>query len=174
MAKRKQIIDVYPNRIVERVVMSGTDTITFEPIRFGTGIFSGIALVIHRLEYHVNQGTMAQLVATTDALYCGLTNRDDLANLLPMNLNLLDVNSIFCTMVGTVVSLTIERFPILKDFTTLPGMGLIIPTTPLFLAMQTAGFASAGTIDLVMYYTFKTMSDADYIELVQGMLPANI
>jgi hypothetical protein len=64
--------------------------------------------------------------------------------------------------------------PVLKDFSTLPGGGLIIPTAPLYVAMSSSGLASVGIMDVIMYYTFKQMSDADYIELVQGMLPANI
>lgn len=174
MAKRKQIIDVYPNRIVERLTMSAANVITFQPIRFGTGLFSGVALVIHRVEYHLTLGTVDQLVADSDEVEFGLTNRDDLSALTALNLNILDVNALHSKIVGAVVSLWIFEKPMTKDFSTLPGQGLIIPTTPLYLAMDSVGLASAGIMDVVIYYTFKQMSDSDYIELVQGMLPANI
>lgn len=174
MAKRRVAVDVYPNRIVERVTMSAANVITFASIRFGTGLFSGVALVIHRLEYTPLSATIGELASRADTLAFGLTNRDDLGSLLPTNLNIIDTNRVEPMMVGAVVSLTLEVLPIIKDFSGLPGGGLIIPTNPLYLAALTAGFAGAAIIDLTMFFTFKQMTDADYIELVQGMLPANI
>lgn len=174
MAKRRQIIDVYPNRVVDRVVMSAANVESFQQIRFGTGLFGGVALVIHRLEYHLMHASMIQLIDVADSLLFGLTNRDDLTSLAPQNLNILDTNMLSPIMAGSVVGIQISVLPIIKDFSTLPGQGLIIPPNPLFLAADSVGFATAAVVDLVMYYTFKHMSDADYIELVQGMLPANI
>lgn len=174
MAKRKQIVDVYPNRIVERVTMTAANTITFQPIRFGTGLFSGVALVIHRVEYHLLLATLIEVIAGTDEVEFGLTNRDDLSALTALNLNILDVNALLGCISGTPATFVVEVKPIQKDFSTLPGGGLIIPTTPLYLAMDSVGLAAAGIMDVIMYYTFKQMSDSDYIELVQGMLPANI
>lgn len=172
MAKRKT--DVYPNRVVHRVVSSASDTLTFTQIRFGTGLFGGVALIIHKLEYHVARASARKLLEITDNLEVAMTNRDDLANLEPTNLNVLDRVELIPMQVGSVVSLNMLIMPIIKTFNEMPGGGMIIPTNPLYLGLSTGGFGATATVDLVMYYTFKQMTDADYIELVQGMLPANI
>ena len=172
MAKKR--VDVFPNRAVERVVMSAANTITFEQIRFGLGVFQGVALVLHRIEFYLSALSVRELVAVADSVEVGLTNRDDLASLQMTNLNVLVSRAMLPMMVGAVVSLSQERFPLIADLATLPGGGLIIPANPMFLGMQTVGFAIVGVCDAVIYYTFKQLTDADYIELIQGMLPANI
>lgn len=172
MAKRK--VDVYPNRLIQRVTASAANAMTFAQIRFGVGLFGGVALILHRMEYFPATASIRELVAVTDELVFGLTNRDDLAGLTAQNLNVLDTNNIITMAVGAIVSMNLVHLPIIKDFSDMPGGGLIIPTNPLYLGVLTAGFSGPAIVDLMLYYTFKQMSDSDYIELVQGMLPANI
>lgn len=172
MAKKR--LDVYPNRLIKNVTMGAANTLTFEQIRFGVGLFSGVALIIHRVEYFPALATVRELVAVADNLQFGLSNRSDLNSLNPINLNILDHNRIVPMMVGAVVSLSLEHYPVVKDFSVLPGGGLIIPTNPLFLGIMSTGFTGAAEVDIVLYYTFKQMTDSDYLELVQGMLPADI
>ena len=174
MAKIQAKKDEFPNRALEVVTLSAANTITFSQIRFGVGVFQGVALVVHRLEFHPTAATWQEIVANTDVLQFGITNRDDLTTLDPSSQNAIYVERHIAHVSGTPATGWIDRNPVVADFSTLPGQGLIIPANPLYLGGLTAGFTAAATIRLVMYYTFKTLADSDYIELIQGMLPANI
>jgi hypothetical protein len=166
-------VDQYANRALETVIMSAANTETFEQVRFGVGIFQGVALVIHRVEYHPTAGTLHEIIANADFFDMALTNRDDLTNLDPTNQNVIVHKGVHVRVVSAVGVIS-DHIPLISDFSTLPGGGLIIPANPLYVALDSAGFAAAGTCRFVIYYTFKQLKDADYIELVQGMLPANI
>lgn len=171
---RRLGVDVYVNRVIDTLTMSAANVITFGQIRFGMGVFAGIAIVIHRVEFHFPAAVINELLDAADWLRVGLVNRDDLTTLRPTNLNVLLSTSIDTVMVGAVVGINHIKLPLIVDLTNTPGGGLIVPSNPLYLGMMTAGLAIAGITDMVLYYTFKTLSDKDYIELVQGMLPANI
>ena len=174
MASRSRSKDLYPNRAVETIGQTAANTIAFEQIRFGLGVFQGVALVIHRVEFNPYIADIRELVDVADDLEVALTNRDDLTTLIPNNLNVLIYRNVTPMMVGAVVSLTLERFPIVVDLSNLPGGGLIIPANPLYIGIDSTGYATTVGLNVTIYFTFKQLSDADYIELVQGMLPANI
>lgn len=172
MAKKKS--DVYANRAFEEVIMSGANAITFQQIRFGVGIFQGVALVIHRLEFYPTRTTIDELLTVSDRLEMALVNRDDLAVLQADNQNIIALKMLYPMMVGAVVGIQEVELPLVVDYGELPEGGLIVPANPLYLAANTAGFTGAGAVRCIMFYTFKQLADSDYIELVQGMLPANI
>lgn len=175
MAKTtSRVADVYGNRAFKQVTMSAANTLTFEQIQFGVGLFQGVAMVLNRIEWSFGTATWRELVANTDSLAVALTNRDDLSSLDPTNQSVLVYKSIVPLIVGAVVSLEENEQPVISDFSTLPGMGLIIPANPIYIGMITEGFAAAGIVRAVMYFTFKQLTDAEYIELMQTIMPANI
>ena len=165
--------DVYPNRAFFSVLMSAANALTFTPIRFGTGIFQGTALIISRLDWYV-QGPLNEVADTSDEIAMALTNRDDLVALKSNNMNILALNVLNVFASGTPASAQIFQNPMISDFSGLPGGGLIFPANPLFMALHSTGLASAAEVDCMMYYTTKTLADADYIELVQSLIPVNI
>ncbi len=171
MAKRT---DLYPNRAIQAVTLSAANTLTFAQMRFGFGVFGGTAIVLHRMEFHLPVAAMNGLVANTDAIRLAITNRDDLTALSPTNMNVLIFKELTTTMVGAVVGIQVNEGPILVDLARLPGGGMIIPPNPLFFAMVSEGLAAAISATLVMYYTTLTLTDADYVELVQSLIPVNI
>lgn len=173
-AARKLGVDVYVNRVIDTLTMSGANAITFGQIRFGMGVFAGVAIVVHRVEFHFPAATIDELIAAADWVQVGLVNRDDLAVVDPTSLNVLVVAGIQTVVVGAVVGINHLLTPLTVDLTGTPGGGLIVPSNPLYLCLDTSGFVSAAVVHMVLYYTFKTLTDKDYIELVQGMLPANI
>ena len=170
----KQLIDQFPNRALVGITMSAANTISFEQIRFGIGLFQGVALILHRVEYYPDLTSIRECVAVADEMQVALTARDDLTSLYPTIQNVISCIQIVPLMVGAVVSLTLEGLPIVHDFTGMPGGGMIIPANPLFLAMDSTGFAGAGISRVILYFTFKSLADKDYLELLQTMVPANI
>lgn len=170
----KQIADVYPNRALAGITMSGTDALTFEQIRFGVGIFQGVALLVHQIDYFLSLASHTQLTTSADYCSLALTARDDLTSLTPTVLNVIDVIDYNVVLFGTAAEARMIHKPRTREFNHMPGGGILIPANPLFLAMSSTGFASAGVARVVIYYTFKTLTDKDYLELLQSMLPANI
>lgn len=173
MAK-SSLKDVYGNRAFEDLTMSAANTITFEQIQFGVGLFQGVAMVLSRVEFYPTIGSWNELVATTDALYMAITNRDDLTNLDPANQNVLVLKQLFVTMVGAVVGIQIDQSPLVCDMSTLPGGGLIVPANPLYFALHSAGFAAAAQVRTILYFTFRQLADSEYVELIQTIMPANL
>ena len=172
VAKRKTAVDQFVNRALVQVTTSAADALTFTQMRFGMGIFTGTALVINRIEWtFLNLDEMA---AVTDILHMAITNRDDLAALGPDNMNVLAYKRLQGLAIGTPASWHMADMPYVTDFSQLPGGGLIVPANPLFMAVGTDGFAAAATVQAIMYYLTKELVDADFIELVQSLIPVNI
>jgi hypothetical protein len=175
MAKRTSgVRDVYPNRAFESVQMSAANTLTFSQIQFGVGLFQGVAAVIHRVEWYPDKDSIQELLGMSDTVTMALTNRDDLAALDPRNQSVLASMTLIPIIVGAVVSLWNEKVPFVSDFANLPGGGLIVPANPLYAGMVTAGAAAASYMDVIVYLTFKELADADYVELIQTIMPANL
>ena len=166
--------DVYPNRALFSVTLSAADTLTFQQIRFGMGVFQGTALIVNRIDWHPDQVSMSGMVSANDMIRVALTNRDDLAALTQANMNVLVFKELMVVLDGTAANFIVLDTPFISDFSRLPGGGLIIPANPLFIGATSAGIGAAMTVHAVMYYQTKVLADADYIELVQSLIPLNI
>jgi hypothetical protein len=66
------------------------------------------------------------------------------------------------------------QLPLVTDFSTLPGGGKLLPVNPLYLGMMTADAAAASQCTARMDMTFKELTDAEYLELIQSTYPANV
>ena len=175
MAKASgKVQDVYGNRAFSSVVMSAANTLTFEQIQFGVGLFQGVALILNRVEWFPDKAFLRELEAGTDDIQMALTNRDDLGSLAPTNQSVLVLKEIIPEMVGAVVSLWNYINPFISDFSGIPGGGLILPANPLYIAADSLGAAAAGTVRAVLYFTFKQLADSEYVELIQTIMPANL
>jgi len=160
--------DVYGNRAFEQVTQAAANDLTFEQIQFGVGLFQGIAMVISRVEWFPS--SIAEIVAASDRLEMALTNRDDLSDLSPTNQNVL----VKACLAGAAIPAVMHKDPVISDLSTLPGGGLIIPANPLYMAVKTAGYAAAATINAIIYFVFRQLADSEYIELIQTIMPANL
>lgn len=167
MAKVK---DFYVNRALVLLTMSAANTLTFQEIRFGVGLFQGIALILHRLDLYPNTATAREVVTAADHLVVGLTTSDEITTL-----NMDQQSVMFSKSLIAVAATTVPvEAPMSVDLSGLPGGGLIMPANPLYLAMNTSGFAAAGEVRAVLYHTFKELRDSEYLELIQGTLRSNI
>lgn len=167
-------VDIFPNRAMFSVQQSAANALSFTQIRFGMGIFQGTALIISRILWYLGTGIIDELTAGTDSIQMALTNRDDLASLDPVNMNVLIQQAVHVADFGTAASGQFVESPIISDFASLPGGGLIYPANPLFIGVDSLGFANAQTLYAIMYYLTKELADAEYVELVQSLIPVNI
>lgn len=173
-AKKRTVADLYPNRAFETVIQSAADTLTFSQIQFGVGLFQGVAAIIHRIEWFPDDTTMDLLNATNEFMEFALTNRDDLSSIRPTSQNVLAHKSIHVSGFGTPANAQILATPFISDFSKLGGGGLIIPSNPLYIGMDSTNLGAVGRLDCVVYLTFKELSDAEYVELIQTIMPANL
>lgn len=164
--------DQFPNRAIMQVTQTVGSTLVFQQVRFGAGLFQGTALIVHRIEWFPDQDSVLEMLDVADYHHYALTNRDDLTELTPQNMNVLVMKKLL-TPEGGVFGQH-EELPFISDLSNQPGGGLIIPSNPLFLAFDTGGASTQFTLNAVMYYTVRQLSDADYIELVQSLIPVNI
>lgn len=174
MAKRSTVADLFPNRAFESVTMSAANALTFSQVQFGVGLFQGIAAIISRIEWFPTAASMAELTTSGDDIECALTNRDDLTSILPTSQNVLAHKGIVSKASGTPATLLTWELPLVSDFSSMGGGGLIVPANPLYIALETLGAAAASVLNAVIYLTFKELSDAEYVELIQTIMPANL
>jgi len=163
--------DQFSNRSFVDLTQSAANVLTFQQIRFAVGVFQGIGLLLHRIEWFPIGTSIQEIAATSDNFQLALTLRDDLANLDPSNQSILAtvvLQPIGALPLGPVIT------PIISDFSSLPGGGLLIPANPLFLAMDSAGFAAVGRVRIAVYYTFMQLSDREAMELLQTIIPGNV
>ncbi len=163
--------DKYANVAFGGVVQTALDTLTFSPIQLAVGIFQGIALCLHRVLYYPTIGVLRELVAATDALEMAMCTSNRVDALYDVaEPAIIDVKTIVCGGIPTEPYVV----PYISDLTTLPGGGRIIAANPLYFGVNTQGFTAVAHVIVQLDFTFVELTDADYIELIQSQLAANI
>lgn len=164
-AKKSQ--DNYANKFYGKCVESAANTLTFAEINTAINLQSRVAWIIHRLEWYLANATIALVTATGDTIHGALTSSNKMTALGLDNagvLDLFDLTEINASGVGFEQ----YQYPLVRDFTTMPGGGLIVPPRPLYVAVQGVSLASAATIELRGYYTSIDLADSDYYDLLDA------
>lgn len=170
MAKQ-QLSDKYANKAYGHVLMSGANTLTFEQMLFGVGLFEGKALLIHSLGWYPTPTALREIVAATDQLQLALTTSNRLTGITDVAEPAIVAQ---LSIIGVGVGTEPYVRPLRQDFTSFPGGGLLVPANPLYVGMMTGGFAAAAEARLEMRFTFIDLDSDAYLELLQSLFPANI
>lgn len=160
-------VDMYVNLITKTISASAANALTFDTIDVGLNIFDKVGLLICRLEYDVSGGTLADLDQDGDAVQFGLTSSNDITSLSALQSEVLDVITINRYDAGTAGNATFFDKPIIHDFSTLPGGGLLIAPKPLHVATAASGMSAPASAVLRLYFVMIQLTDADYLELLQ-------
>ena len=169
MAKIRK--DVYVNVAFGNCIMSAANTLTFTQIQLAVGIFQGVAMLLHRINYFPTIGSVRELTAATDYLTMALTSSSQLTAINDVaEAAIIDSTSI----IPVGVSVEPVQIPVIKNFGGFPGGGRLVPANPLYIAALTAGAAAASQVRCQLDFTFVELTDKDYIELIQSQLPANL
>lgn len=171
LTSRKAKADEFVNKAFGVVTMSAANTLTFAQIIFGVGMFQGIALVIHRLRWTPTAASIRELVAVTDDLNFALTSSNRVSAIHDASDPAIVSNH---RIIGMGAGVEPIHLPIVDDFTMLPGGGLLIPANPVFVAAVTNGAAAASVVRVQLDFTFRELNEKDYLELLQGVYPANV
>lgn len=163
--------DAYANVAFGTCTQSAINTLTFAQIQFGVGLFEGRALIIHRIEWNPTFANLREIVAATDSLTMALTTSNRMTGISDLSdPAIVSQNAI----IGIGVAVEPTRLPILADYSSLPGGGKLLPANPLFVAVNSGGFAAVCTIRCRLDFSFVELSPQDYLEVIQSMFPANI
>ena len=165
MAKNKRELDRFANRIYAQVTESVAGTLAFSEINTNMSIFDKQAFVLHRLEYYPRTEDLNLMVSNSDYIEYALTASNTITTLDLANPAVIDVHKIGCWF-STAVGHESTFQPFSRDFTGLPGGGLICAPRPLYLAAR--GISLAATVQVTMraYFSILEMSAEDYLDLV--------
>jgi hypothetical protein len=163
--------DTFSNIAYATVTQSGVNTLTFAQINMGVGLFQGVALLLHRILWYPFAAALREIVASTDSMDMALVT----SNRLTAIYDVLDPSVISVRrLIAIAATVAPYDIPLVSDFTSLPGGGKLIAANPLWIACGSAGFGAAAQIRAQLDFTFLTLSDAEYLELLQATYPANI
>ena len=152
------------------VTESAANTLTFKKLETGISINQKVGWLVHKLEYYF-QGVLltgTTFDGTNDTFagaLCGsnsFTDIDDQSN--PAILDLMYLRRLDA---GVATSMIVVSWPLIKDFSMLPGGGLLIPPSPLYLAAKGTGLAAAATLRVRIYYSPIDLKTEDYWQLLE-------
>lgn len=158
--------DEFVNQAYIEVIESAPNTLTFKKLETGISIHEKIGWVISRFDYNLSiSGT--NWGAEGDSVAYGLSTSDAITTLSLGQSAILDYNSLTRLDIGTPATGILSRLPHVKDFSNLPGKGILVPPNPLFLFVMGTALTSAVTVTTRLFYTVRVLKLEDFWELVE-------
>jgi hypothetical protein len=164
----KSVLDVYANMAVATVTESAANTLTFKKIETGISFDRQVAWVINRLEFTLGSILAANFNGDGDGLEYGLSIANSWSTVTLSELSIIDYNSYQRADYGAAASAIFHRQPFQKDFSSLPGGGMIIAPSPLYFWSKGTGLVSATNNSCRIYYTILELDGAAALELFQA------
>lgn len=157
----------YADKFYGTAVESAANTLTFAEIQTNVSIMEKWAWVLHRLEWSMDLATYDEVSAVGDELDMALTTSNRITALHASDAAVLDIAQQMI-VVETAVGFQRELLPLIRDFSNLPGGGLIIPPRPLYVAVKGTSLANPATVWLRGYFTPIQMKGDDYYNLLDA------
>lgn len=161
--------DKFPQFMSLNVVQTAANTLTFAKLSVGVSIFDYSAFIINRIEYHIPVGTFDLVVADADSLEMGITGSGTIADLATSQSQVYDSAILVASEQGASANFIVQTLPIIHDFSSLPGGGLLVPTGDMWAACDSAGLTGAASFTARVYYQIMALKAEDYIELAQRL-----
>lgn len=168
MPARSTRQDKYSNILDLNITMSAADTLTFEEIDIGLTLFDKVGLLMARWEFEVSAATSNELQASADELDIAITQSNQITALSLDQNAIVDKIKLKGHSSGAPATLLVLEQPWKKDYTGLPGGGILVAPRPLYIGMNTSGFAAAGYAAIRFYFTIVSLKDAEYFELLES------
>ncbi len=164
--------DEFANVATITVTETGANTLTWKKLETGISLTEKVAWIINRVEYFVTGNVSTDFNAANDRLFVALSVAQTAATLVTaaayVDPTILDLYVLSREDIGAAASGLLMERPYIKDFSTLPGGGIIVPPTPLFMGAQGVSLANAQTVVVKMYYTLINLSTDQYWQLVEA------
>jgi hypothetical protein len=159
------ITDRFSNVLYDKVVESSANTLTFEEVNVGLNIFDKVGLLVSRIEY---TGMETYLSADPDHVEFGLSASNGWASADPAESSVIDYNRWKIVDFGTAGNAIERHTPFIKDFSNLPGGGILITPKPLYMYIQGSSLTSPGSVAMRMFFTVLKLKPEDYFELLES------
>lgn len=167
MAKKKaNRSDMYANKFFGSVTETAVDTLTFNEIPTNVNVMSKEAWILHRLEWYLTPGDIGQFNADADSLKLALTSSSNMDDLTLDNPGVIDLLETTINAVGAAADFERVDMPLIRDFSSLPGMGLIITPRPLFIAAVGSNLTNPTSPQVRGFFTRIELTPDEYIEMV--------
>lgn len=167
MAAPKKVIDRFANVAALNLYESATTTQTSAKFSFPFSIMDKMGLLISRIEYWwegwggLNSTTDRVIVAlTAAAAVTNITNQAD-----PL---IIDSASFGRWDAGTPATAALLELPFVKDFSSLPGQGILVAPNPLYVMIQGIGTAAPMGVNVKIFYTYMELGTDEYWQLVES------
>lgn len=168
MAKTGVSRDQFANFAIVSVTESAANTLTFKKLETGISLTEKVAWIINRIEYVPEELNATIFNATGDIVIFGLSVSNAFTTPTVGETTILDYNRILRQDLGAAASGFFDAQPKIKDYSMLPGGGIIVPPTPMYLFAMGAGLTAATKITARFYYTLLELQVDQYWELVEA------
>lgn len=164
--------DTYANKFYCRAVESAANTCTYAEIPTNTDIFSKVVFLIQRLEIYFTRTTFNLLLATNDEINVALTASNKILYLdstyraYLSDPAIIDLTTFGLGTFGAAASGFPLTWPYIKDFSSLPGGGLLVAARPLYIGIQGYSLATAADVFVRGFFTRKELKTEEYLDLV--------
>lgn len=163
----KKVLDQYANVAAIDLIESAANTLTVAKFAFPFSIMDKMALLLSRIEYEfANLNTV--FAATADQMMAGVATQDNVDLTSPTASSLVDVMKLTRTDFGAAATGILTVQPLIKDFSNLPGGGLLVAPNPLYGAIMGVSAAAAGRVKIRMFYTYLELATDEYWQLVES------
>lgn len=156
----------YVNQAFLSVTESGANTLTFSKLETGISIYEKVGWLINRIDYSFEVSATV-FAAAADRMLYGISVSQDITNVDLDKNAVIDSNSMRRYDFGTAGIGALAIMPITKDFSSLPGGGLLVPPNPIFIYAQGVALTPALTVQARMFYTVIKLKLEDFWELVE-------
>lgn len=158
--------DKFANIAFVSVVESAINTLTFRKLETAVSVYEKVAWLISRIEYFININTTT-FAATGDSVIFGLTTSNTITAINIAQNAVFDYFNLARFDFGTAASGELVTSLRMKDLSTLPGGGLLVPPNPIYLGVQGAAAPAVFTVEARIFFTVVTMKTEDFWELVE-------
>lgn len=158
--------ETFANFAIVSVTQTAIDSLTFQKLDAGINMFSKIGWVVSRIEWYFGSN-LTQLGSTGTDVTMALTQSNAISSLDPTEPGVLSRIRITRMDLGTAASGFYVVEPLIEDYSSLPGGGLIVLPNPIYVGITSTSAASALTGTGRIFYETVTLNDQDYFELLQ-------
>ncbi|MBA7585606.1 hypothetical protein ES708_27591 [subsurface metagenome] len=161
--------DIFTNIAYATVTEDGAGTLTFAELNTGVSVHEKIAWVISRILWYPNRAGIRQIVDDTDSIDMALTLNNQVADITALSdPSVVDLFSLVGHTMGTQATGVLTLVPYVRDFSAMPGGGLIITPKPLYVAAVGTGLGLPIEVKCRILYTIKELAADEFWELVQA------
>lgn len=160
--------DKFPNIINISLTQSAANTTTFTDIDLGFGQFERVGVKLARWEVWPEPALIQEMDADGDQANFALTADNQLSDVNPDERAVIDNLRLNALVSGTAGTAQLVELPMAKDYSQMPGGGLLVAPRPFYLGMASAGLGAARTVQCRIYFTIMKLADADYFELLES------